>query len=101
MLVVADSNGVVVSVLGNLSIVGWEGSDLVGKPMSETFIPERYRKDHNAGYSRYRETGESPVLGKRIEYTAVSSAGEELPVYVTVFGRDPGTGYFMALLETR
>src|SRR6185295_12163052 len=53
------------------AMFGWSRQETVGKKLSEIIIPEQHRNSHEAGMRRYRETGEGPVLNKRIEITAL------------------------------
>jgi len=48
---------------------------VVGKKMSSTIMPEKYREMHEAGMKRYIETGVGTVIGKRIEISAMKSNG--------------------------
>ena len=48
-------------------IFGFTADDVVGRPMSDFIVPERYRDAHTAGMKRYVETGEgrSSTTGSR------------------------------------
>ncbi len=59
----------------------WEA---IGQPMAELIIPPRYREAHRRGMARYLRTQESPILGKRIELTAMRADGTEFPVELVV-----------------
>lgn len=63
---------------------GWKEEEVIGKKLTETIIPEQYRKRHIEGFSRYLETGEGPVLNKVIEMTALNNAGSEFPVELVI-----------------
>lgn len=65
-------------------IFGWIAQDVLGKPLSETIIPQRYHAAHNAGLKRYLDTGEHNILGKRIELIARRKDETEIPVELTV-----------------
>jgi PAS domain S-box-containing protein len=58
--------------------------EAVGRVLADTIIPERLRDAHWEGLRRFRETGEGPVLNRRIELSAVRSDGSEFPVEVTI-----------------
>jgi PAS domain-containing protein len=47
-------------------------------------IPEHLRELHREGLARYREMGQSPVLNKRIEVTALRQQGGEFLVELAV-----------------
>ena len=51
----------------------------VGREMAELVIPPELRDGHREGLGRYLETGESRILGRRIELSAVRAGGERVP----------------------
>ena len=61
-------------------VFGYARSDVLGVELSETIIPPGYREAHKRGMQHYLRTGVGPVLGKRIEITALRSDGSEFPV---------------------
>jgi PAS domain S-box-containing protein len=63
---------------------GWSRDEAVGQLVSETIIPPRYRDAHGRGLADFLSTGEGPVLGKRIELSALHRDGHEFPVELTV-----------------
>jgi PAS domain S-box-containing protein len=65
-------------------IFGWTSDEAVGRPVDETIMPERYREGHRRGLERYLTTGETAVLGKRIELTAVRRTGAEFPIELAI-----------------
>ncbi|MCA9912028.1 MAG: PAS domain-containing protein, partial [Anaerolineae bacterium] len=58
--------------------------EMLGTVITETMIPQLHRTAHQQGMQRYLETGESSVLQKRIEFTALRRDGREFPVELTV-----------------
>jgi len=52
------------------AIFGWTRAEIVGQRLSEIIIPPDLRAKHERGLKHYSETGEGPVLGKRIEIRA-------------------------------
>jgi diguanylate cyclase (GGDEF)-like protein/PAS domain S-box-containing protein len=82
-------------------------SDVIGARMSDLIIPPSLREEHRAGFARYLETGEGPILGKRLELTGMRSDGTEFPVELTVTsvelpGRPPlFTAYVRDITERR
>lgn len=65
-------------------IFGWRADEALGRPMADLIIPERFRAAHWAGLKRYLELGEGPILGRRVEMTALHRDGHEFPVELTV-----------------
>ena len=86
-------------------IFGYEVSDAIGSPLAELIVPPSLRDAHRAGMKRYLATGEGPVLGQRIEITAMRSDGTEFPVEltispVTIDGKQSFTAFIRDLSET-
>jgi PAS domain S-box-containing protein len=65
-------------------IFGLTREEAVGRVLADTVIPERLRASHWEGLRRFCETGEGPVLNKRLEMTALRSDGSEFPVELTI-----------------
>jgi len=65
-------------------LFGWPHEDAIGQRMSDTIIPARYRDDHQKGLKRFLTSGHGRVLGKRIEITALTRAGVEIPVELAI-----------------
>jgi two-component system, cell cycle sensor histidine kinase and response regulator CckA len=63
---------------------GYEREEVLGTMLAEKVIPEWLRQQHMEGFARYLSTGESSVLNKRIETTAMRSSGEEFPVELAI-----------------
>ncbi|MCA1699233.1 MAG: PAS domain S-box protein, partial [Actinobacteria bacterium] len=63
---------------------GWSREEAVGRVLSDTIIPLRYRGDHLRGLERFLETGEGPLLEQRIEIEALHRDGYELPIELTI-----------------
>jgi len=78
-----------------------------GRPLSDLIIPERYREPHRQGFLRFLETGDSKILGKRLELQALRADGSEFPVELAVnasLTRDGVpffTGYLRDISERR
>jgi len=63
---------------------GYRRGDILGLPLVEVLVPPAYRQSHLAGMRRFLETGESRVLGKRIEITGLKADGTEIPIELAV-----------------
>jgi PAS domain S-box-containing protein len=63
---------------------GWSAAEAVGRSMADLIIPERYREPHGSGLARYNETGEERVLGQRIEISAITKDGVEIPIELSI-----------------
>ena len=81
-----DADGIVTDWNGAAEdLLGWAAEEAVGRRLSETIIPKRYRDAHERGLRRYLETGEGPVIGQRIELAALHRDGHEFPIELSVF----------------
>lgn len=65
-------------------LFGWDASEVLGRPLFEYIIPERYREAHKNGMKHYLLTGEGPVLNKEIEIEAVNKKGIEFSVLLSI-----------------
>jgi PAS domain S-box-containing protein len=63
---------------------GWPKSEVVGRTMAETIIPERYRGAHANGVRDAAGTGAGPVIGRRTEIEAVHRDGHEFTVELSI-----------------
>lgn len=73
------------------SMFGWQADEAIGRSLAETIVPEGHREAHTRGLSRYLESGEGPVINKKVEVTALRRDGVEFQVELTVWpviGRD-------------
>jgi PAS domain S-box-containing protein len=66
------------------SMFGWSAAEVVGRSLGSTIIPPRFRDAHRRGLNRFLESGEGPILRRRIEVTALHRSGHEFPVELTV-----------------
>ena len=65
-------------------LFGWTREEVRGERLDETIIPPALVKAHQEGMRRYYAEGVGPILGKRIEITAINRAGIIFPVELTV-----------------
>jgi len=66
------------------STFGYRRAEVLGKELAELVIPPALRERHRRGLARYLATGESQLLGKRIEFSAMRADGTEFPVELTI-----------------
>ena len=59
-------------------------ADMVGRSVAELIIPPSLREAHRHGLERYLRTGRGPVVGRRVELTAMRADGTEFPVELVV-----------------
>src|SRR5438093_175144 len=80
-VVTIDIDGRIIAWSGQAEkLFGWSAADVLHRRLSETIIPAAYREAHERGLARFRETGEGPVLNRRIELSAVRRDGTEFRV---------------------
>lgn len=63
---------------------GFAANEVLGREMAELIIPPDLRSAHHAGFKRCLETGQSRILGKRMQIRSIRSDGTEFPVDLTV-----------------
>ena len=79
---------------------GWTREEALGRPLSQTIIPERFREAHERGRQRMVVTGEGRVVGKRLEMVALHRCGREFPVELTISPLQTAAGHvFYAFLH--
>ena len=65
-------------------IFGWEKEEIIGRLLSDTIVPPRYREQHIHGLVHYKKTGDGPVLNKLVELSAVNKQGIEFPIQLAI-----------------
>jgi PAS domain S-box-containing protein len=81
-------------------IFGWKEEEIVGRRLSETIIPVKYREMHEKGMKHYAKTGEGPVLNKQIEIVAINSQGNEFPIELSIVPVKQGdTEFFCSFIR--
>ncbi|MFJ7336598.1 response regulator [Streptomyces sp. NPDC101116] len=66
-------------------LFGFSHHEAMGRPLTDTIIPERYHAAHRAGLQRVLAGGESHVLGGQVELTARHHDGHEIPIELAVW----------------
>lgn len=65
-------------------IFGHSKGDVLGRDMADLLIPPSLREQHRQGLARYLVTGVGPVLGQRMELTALRVDATEFPVELSI-----------------
>src|ERR1051326_6409814 len=80
---------------------GYKRQEILGRTVGETIVPERLRSAHKAGLARLRQTGQGPILGRRIEMPAMRADGSEFPseLAITSTPLEGGRLFFTAYLR--
>jgi PAS domain S-box-containing protein len=63
---------------------GWAASETVGRRLGDMIVPPAKRAAHERDLAHFLDTGESQMLGKRMEVDALHRDGHEFPVELTV-----------------
>ncbi|HYX83396.1 MAG TPA: SpoIIE family protein phosphatase [Gaiellales bacterium] len=100
-VVTADAEGRILEANNAITtLLGWPVADLIGARIGEVIVPPELRDRHEAGLRRYVETGESQIIGRRIEVEALHRDGRRIPVELTVNRVDmPGPPILTAFLR--
>jgi PAS domain S-box-containing protein len=82
---------------------GYRKAEAIGAPLSTLIIPPRLRERHRAGVARLLATGQSQMIGRRVELVAMRADGSELVVemaLVATDGLDGGRSFIGFLRDT-
>ncbi|MBC7822232.1 MAG: PAS domain S-box protein, partial [Planctomycetaceae bacterium] len=87
-------------------VFGHARAEAIGKPLAELIIPPKMRVAHYKGLAHFLKTGEGPVLGQRLELSALRSDGSEFPVELSIVcipGSDPPlfTGFLRDITDRK
>lgn len=63
---------------------GWSAGEAIGQTLDRLLMPAEMGNTHRAGIARYLETGESSMLGRRLELPALRKDGTSLIVEVRI-----------------
>ncbi len=79
---------------------GYSAGEMVGRLVADLIIPPALREAHRDGLARYLKTGRGPVVGRRVELTAMRKDGTEFPVELVVTRPEvPGEHVFYGYLR--
>ncbi len=73
---------------------GWRREEAVGRNLADTIIPPGLRDAHARGMRRFLETGEAPVVNRRLQLTALHRDGREFPIEIAITAMHLGQGVF-------
>ena len=87
-------------------VFGYPREQAVGRTMAELIIPPALRAAHAAGLAHHLATGETRVIGRRVEMTAMRADASLFPVEITIAripGGDPPmfTGFLRDITERK
>ncbi|MGE0680217.1 MAG: PAS domain S-box protein [Candidatus Binatia bacterium] len=61
-------------------LFGWTHQEALGRSLSATIVPLRYREANRRGLERFLATGESPIVNRLMEMNLLRRDGSEFPV---------------------
>ncbi len=94
-VIVIDESGLVVQWNPRTeTLFGWKAAETIGKLLSHTIIPHRYREAHQNGMANFLKTGTGPVLDKTIEMKALRKDDTELDVALSISPTRVNGSYF-------
>lgn len=85
-VITADDEGRVIKWNRSASeIFGYTPEEAIGNLLTDLIIPSQMADLHTNGMNHYKQTGEGPVLNKKVEIIAVTKAGKQIDVelYIT------------------
>lgn len=79
---------------------GWPRSEALGRTVADTIIPERHREAHWVGLAKFLAEGEAPILGRRVELSALRRDRTEFPIEITISALREADGWsFHAFIQ--
>jgi PAS domain S-box-containing protein len=64
--------------------LGWREDEVIGKPLSETIVPERLREILKKELKHFLKTGEDPLPGKIVETCVLTKNGREIDIALSI-----------------
>ncbi|MEO5374500.1 MAG: nitrate- and nitrite sensing domain-containing protein [Alphaproteobacteria bacterium] len=100
-IITIDENGAVVEFNPSAeALFGYRLEDVRGKDVADLIIPPSLRGSHREGISRHLAAKDSPIIGRRLEMTALRADGSEFPMEIAVTAVDVPEGtQFTAFLR--
>ncbi len=65
-------------------IFGYASDEAIGQNLHHLLAPERYRPAFEAGFARFRTSGEGAVVGRMLELQALRKDGTEFPMELSL-----------------
>jgi PAS domain S-box-containing protein len=79
---------------------GLPRNEILGRPIVDTIIPPHFRERHRRAFDRYLASGQSAILGRRLQLSGLHADGHEFPVELTVYRVPlPGPPTFSAFIR--
>jgi PAS domain S-box-containing protein len=65
-------------------VFGHRREDVIGLPLADVLLPERYRAAHLRGLRNFERSRGGPMIGRLVETTALHAEGHEIPVEMAI-----------------
>lgn len=92
-VIVMDAGGRVLDLNAHTErTFGVQRADVIAQRLADVFVPQELRAAHRRGLERYLTTGDSNILGTRVEVEALHASGRRLFVELSIVrleGSDP------------
>ena len=80
-----DETGIVIDWNSQAEkIFGWPRSEALGQKLGNLIVPEIHRDAHRSGLEHFLRTGETRILGQRLEIEALRRDGREIKVELSI-----------------
>jgi len=66
------------------ALFGWPAPDVLGRHVADVIVPPLQRDAHRHGLQHFLETGEGPILNRRLELVALRRDGTQVAVELAV-----------------
>ena len=76
---------------------GWKRSEVLGWPMGEILVPQRFRPSTARAFDQFRATGHSALLERRTERIVINRHGDEFTIEMTASLASGSEGVFFAV----
>jgi PAS domain S-box-containing protein len=81
-------------------VFGHSREDVLGRYLADLIVPPSLRDRHRRGLARYIATGETRILGRRLELPALRADGTEFPAELTITRVEaPGPPVFTGIVR--
>lgn len=67
-----------------VQMFGYTRDEVLGLNLGDVIVPPAHRQAHHVGMARLQQSGQSKLLGKLIEITALRRNGSEFPIELTI-----------------
>lgn len=65
-------------------IFGWASSEVIGRPLHQTIIPDRFREAHKNGMKAFSKAKAGPMLKKPLELPALRKDNKEIDIRLSI-----------------